>query len=132
MGTQNRDVRMTLQSLRVLEVFLDVPADELSGADVIKRSGIASGTLYPTLLRLESAGGTFNVRLTGRGIDLMVLDGVVGASAPRVTDHRTAHVGLSPPTLEKAGQTIDIEPDGQSGRSKSQPEAQARIAWQQG
>ncbi len=47
---------MSLQTLRVLEVFLDAPADELSGADVIKRSGIASGTLYPILLRLESAG----------------------------------------------------------------------------
>jgi PadR family transcriptional regulator, regulatory protein PadR len=56
MGPKNSDVRMSLQTLRVLEVFLDAPADELSGADVIKRSGIASGTLYPILFRLESAG----------------------------------------------------------------------------
>jgi PadR family transcriptional regulator PadR len=56
MGEKNRDVRMSLQTLRVLEVFLDSPTDELSGADVIKRGGLASGTLYPILFRLESAG----------------------------------------------------------------------------
>jgi PadR family transcriptional regulator, regulatory protein PadR len=47
---------MSLQTLKVLEAFLDEPTDELSGADVLKRSGIASGTLYPILLRLEAAG----------------------------------------------------------------------------
>jgi PadR family transcriptional regulator PadR len=47
---------MSLQTLRVLEAFLENPSDEWSGADVQKRSGLASGTLYPILLRLESAG----------------------------------------------------------------------------
>ena len=56
MGKPIRDVRMSLQTLRVLEAFLDSPADQLSGADVQKRSGLASGTLYPILLRLEAAG----------------------------------------------------------------------------
>jgi PadR family transcriptional regulator, regulatory protein PadR len=56
MGKQDRDVRMSLQTLRVLEAFLENPTDELAGADVQKRSGLASGTLYPILLRLESAG----------------------------------------------------------------------------
>lgn len=56
MGKQDRDVRMSLQTLRVLEAFLENPSDELSGADVQKRGGLASGTLYPILLRLESAG----------------------------------------------------------------------------
>jgi len=50
------NVRMSLQMLRVLEVFLENPGDQLSGADVLKRSGVPSGTLYPILLRLESAG----------------------------------------------------------------------------
>ncbi|HYK25175.1 MAG TPA: helix-turn-helix transcriptional regulator [Steroidobacteraceae bacterium] len=49
-------MRISLQTLRALEAFLENPADELSGADVQKRSGLASGTLYPILLRLESAG----------------------------------------------------------------------------
>jgi PadR family transcriptional regulator, regulatory protein PadR len=56
MGKRDRNVRMSLQTLRVLEAFLENPADEQSGADVQRRSGVASGTLYPILLRLESAG----------------------------------------------------------------------------
>ena len=56
MGKPARDVRMSLQTMRVLEAFLDNPTEQLSGADVQKRSGLASGTLYPILLRLEAAG----------------------------------------------------------------------------
>ena len=56
MGKQERNVRMSLQTLRVLEAFLESPAERLSGAQVHQRCGIASGTLYPILLRLESAG----------------------------------------------------------------------------
>src|ERR1700724_843626 len=56
MGRADRDVRMSLQTLRVLELFLENPSEQLSGADVQKRSPLASGTLYPILLRLESAG----------------------------------------------------------------------------
>jgi DNA-binding PadR family transcriptional regulator len=56
MGKPSRDVRMSLQTLKVLEAFLDDPTREQSGADVHKRSSLASGTLYPILLRLESAG----------------------------------------------------------------------------
>jgi PadR family transcriptional regulator, regulatory protein PadR len=51
-----RDVRISLQTLKALEAFLENPTSELSGADVQKRSRVASGTLYPILLRLESAG----------------------------------------------------------------------------
>ena len=56
MGKPDRPVRMSLQTLRVLEAFLDNPTDELAGADVQKRGHLSSGTLYPILLRLESAG----------------------------------------------------------------------------
>jgi DNA-binding PadR family transcriptional regulator len=56
MGKRNGDIRISLQTLRVLEAFLDRPSEELAGADVQKSSGLASGTLYPILLRLESAG----------------------------------------------------------------------------
>jgi PadR family transcriptional regulator, regulatory protein PadR len=55
MGKRDHHVRMSLQTLRVLDAFLENPTEELSGADVQKRSGLASGTLYPILLRLESA-----------------------------------------------------------------------------
>lgn len=50
------DVRLSFQTLKALEAFLENPTEELSGADVHKHSGLASGTLYPILLRLESAG----------------------------------------------------------------------------
>jgi DNA-binding PadR family transcriptional regulator len=56
MGKQDKEIRMSLQTLRVLEPFLENPTDELSGVDVQERSSLASGTLYPILLRLESAG----------------------------------------------------------------------------
>lgn len=47
---------MSLQTLKVLEAFLENPADQLAGSDVHQRCGLASGTLYPILLRLEAAG----------------------------------------------------------------------------
>lgn len=56
MGKPIPDVRLSLQTLRTLEAFLEQPSEELSVADVHQRSGLASGTLYPILLRLESAG----------------------------------------------------------------------------
>ena len=56
MGKKTQPVRMSLQTLRVLEAFLEDPVGELSGADVQDRGAIASGTLYPILIRLESAG----------------------------------------------------------------------------
>jgi PadR family transcriptional regulator PadR len=56
MGKPIKDVRISLQTLRVLDAFLDNPTEELAGSDVQKRGKLASGTLYPILLRLESAG----------------------------------------------------------------------------
>ena len=56
MGKKEGNVRMSLQTLRVLEVFLEYPSKQLAGAQVHQRCGIASGTLYPILLRLEAAG----------------------------------------------------------------------------
>ncbi len=56
MGKQEREVRMSLQTMKVLEAFLENPADQLSGAEVHMSCHLASGTLYPILLRLEAAG----------------------------------------------------------------------------
>jgi PadR family transcriptional regulator, regulatory protein PadR len=56
MGGKDSDVRLSFQTLRVLGVFLGNPAEQLAGAEVHQQCGIASGTLYPILLRLESAG----------------------------------------------------------------------------
>ena len=58
MGKKDEDipVRLSLQTLRVLEAFLENPTAQLAGAEVHQRCGIASGSLYPILIRLESAG----------------------------------------------------------------------------
>jgi PadR family transcriptional regulator PadR len=56
MGKENREIRISLQTLKVLEAFLENPTEPLSGAEVHQRCGLASGTLYPILLRLEAAG----------------------------------------------------------------------------
>jgi PadR family transcriptional regulator, regulatory protein PadR len=53
MGT---DVRLSQAGLKVLKVFVERPTDELSGADIAKCTGTASGTLYPMLARWEGVG----------------------------------------------------------------------------
>lgn len=48
--------RITLPTLKVLNALLAAQHAELSGADVAQSTGLASGTLYPILIRLEHAG----------------------------------------------------------------------------
>ena len=48
--------RITGPTLKVLAALLSSPRDELSGAEIGRTSKLASGTLYPILLRLEGAG----------------------------------------------------------------------------
>jgi len=54
------NIRLSLQSLRVLRVFLDTLSEdlrtELAGADLMSAARVSSGTLYPILLRFERAG----------------------------------------------------------------------------
>ena len=52
----NSEPRISLQSLKVLRVFVDDPSDQKSGADIRAITGLASGTVYPILLRFEQAG----------------------------------------------------------------------------
>jgi PadR family transcriptional regulator len=47
--------RLSLQTLEVLQAFLEQPKDQLSGADIRVMTGLASGTLYPILARLEES-----------------------------------------------------------------------------
>ena len=57
MGTRKMsEPRMTLQTLRALNAFVAGSEHELSGADILRTSGLFSGTLYPILMRLEDAG----------------------------------------------------------------------------
>jgi PadR family transcriptional regulator PadR len=47
--------RMTIQVLKVLNALTSNPRRQISGADVGRLTGLASGVLYPILMRLEQA-----------------------------------------------------------------------------
>lgn len=49
------DPRLSTPTLKVLGALMSA-TDDLSGADVARATGLASGTLYPILIRLEEAG----------------------------------------------------------------------------
>jgi DNA-binding PadR family transcriptional regulator len=48
--------RITGPTLKVLGEFFNRPIDRLSGSEISRSTGLASGTLYPILFRLEEAG----------------------------------------------------------------------------
>lgn len=50
------EVRVTVPTARVLRALLDDPSEAHYGLDVMHRAGLASGSLYPILRRLEAAG----------------------------------------------------------------------------
>ncbi|MFP5275609.1 MAG: PadR family transcriptional regulator [Acidobacteriota bacterium] len=47
---------MTGPTLKVLGEFCSRPTDLISGIEISRSTGLASGTLYPILFRLEGAG----------------------------------------------------------------------------
>lgn len=47
--------RITTQTLSILGAFLAGPDQKIAGADIAKKTGLKSGTLYPALFRLERA-----------------------------------------------------------------------------
>lgn len=51
-----KEPRLTTQTLKVLGVLLSLPEHIASGAEIGRAAKLASGTLYPILLRLEEAG----------------------------------------------------------------------------
>jgi PadR family transcriptional regulator, regulatory protein PadR len=48
--------RMTLQVQLVLRALLEQPDRELYGLELVDATGLAPGTIYPIMARLESAG----------------------------------------------------------------------------
>ena len=48
--------RLTHQSLKLLKLFSDRPSTRLAGSDITRATGLASGTVYPILLRFEAHG----------------------------------------------------------------------------
>lgn len=49
------ELKITTQTLKVLGALVSCPHDEVSGAEIARVAKLASGTLYPILLRLEQA-----------------------------------------------------------------------------
>jgi PadR family transcriptional regulator, regulatory protein PadR len=49
-------LRLTLNVARVLRVLLEDPTAKHYGLEIGKAAGLAGGSLYPLLLRLEQAG----------------------------------------------------------------------------
>jgi PadR family transcriptional regulator PadR len=47
---------MTLQTQRVLAILLNEPLADHYGLEIAKKAGLASGSIYPILARLEAAG----------------------------------------------------------------------------
>lgn len=48
--------RMSLATAQVLSEMLKRPTDEFYGLELIKATGIPSGSLYPIMMRLEDQG----------------------------------------------------------------------------
>src|SRR5689334_20709118 len=51
-----RQVRISHQRLKVLARLLEPVGAELAGADIMRLTGLASGSLYPILYALEDGG----------------------------------------------------------------------------
>ncbi len=51
-----QDLDITPKMAMVLKVFLEAPGQSRYGFELMKLTGIASGSLYPMLARLERAG----------------------------------------------------------------------------
>jgi PadR family transcriptional regulator, regulatory protein PadR len=51
--SENTPPRVTRQMLQVLAAMLERPSEEFYGMELIGKTGLKSGTLYPVLARLE-------------------------------------------------------------------------------
>jgi PadR family transcriptional regulator PadR len=50
------EIRLSHQRLKVLARLMDRPAIPLAGADIMRLTGLSSGSLYPILYVFEDAG----------------------------------------------------------------------------
>src|SRR3954451_3683690 len=101
--------QMTVTTMKVLARMLDDPGGEWYGFDLIERTKIKSGTLYPILIRLEKAGWlesrleNVDPRLAGRPARRLYSLSGEGELAARsaiethLKDLRSAAPSLAPP-----------------------------------
>lgn len=52
----DREPQLTTQTIKILRFLMSGGQSEFSGAEIARSTKLASGTLYPILLRLEEAG----------------------------------------------------------------------------
>jgi PadR family transcriptional regulator, regulatory protein PadR len=98
-------LRLSPQTLLVLDAFLDGPKDWKYGYDISRNTGLKSGTLYPILMRLadrkllETSWETAEMGKPPRHLYRLTPDGMRFAHehrAPRsnASSRRTALVGV--------------------------------------
>ena len=51
-----QEPRLSHQTLQVLRAFMEDVSTEMSGADLMRMTGLMSGTIYPILIRFEEQG----------------------------------------------------------------------------
>ena len=81
-------MRVSLQTLKLLQVFMEDPAEPRYGLLLMGRTGLKSGTIYPALHRLESEGW---LRSWSEDVD----SSEVGRPARRLHRHGRALAGAS-------------------------------------
>lgn len=113
------DVRVTVAVARVLAAFLDDPAADRYGLDLIGATSLPSGTLYPILVRLERAGW---VESAWEDID----PGAAGRPARRY--YRLTSDGLARARVELAALRVQFG-GARPGAATRRGPAKARPAW---
>jgi len=96
-----REVRLTTTVARVLRQFLENPSEPCYGFDLMRSTGLASGTMYVILARLERAGW-----LTSEQEDIEPV--VYGRPARRL--YRLTPDGAQTARLELAALSEELRP----------------------
>jgi PadR family transcriptional regulator PadR len=88
-----QDLQITPKMAIVLKIFLQDPGEPRYGFELMKRTGMASGSLYPMLAKLEEAGwlarGKENIDPREKGRPPRLHYTITGAAA------RAAHLQLA-------------------------------------
>ena len=96
-------LRLSPQTLQVLDAFLEAPKDWIYGYDISRNTGLKSGTLYPILMRLaerkllKTSWETAEVGKPPRHLYRLTAEGMRFAHEHRLRDAtgRMAQVALS-------------------------------------
>jgi PadR family transcriptional regulator, regulatory protein PadR len=94
-------MRLSAQTLQVLDAFLEKPAGWKYGYDISRNTGLKSGTLYPILMRLaerkllETGWETSEAGRPPRHLYRLTPDGLVFARENRVPSAATRQAGAA-------------------------------------